>query len=84
MEQELGFIETFNRAIAKGVVNDPSLRPIRISRIALDRDLPSRSKLDRRPELLGDLRQYGQTKSRGFLKDRGSWTGSGAGAAASS
>jgi NTE family protein len=75
MEQELGFIETFNRVIARGVVNDPSLREIRISRIALDRDLPSRSKLDRRPELLGDLLQYGQTKSREFLKNRGTRTG---------
>jgi NTE family protein len=84
MEQELGFIETFNRAIAKGVVNDPSLREIRISRIALDRDLPSRSKLDRRPEMLHDLQQYGQTKSRGFLKNRKTQTetriGAGAGA----
>ena len=74
MEQELGFIETFNRAIARGVINDPNFRTIRISRILLDRNLPSRSKLDRRPELLANLRQYGQTKSRGFLKDRSSLT----------
>jgi NTE family protein len=77
MEQELGFIETFNRSLAKGTVNDPKLREIRISRIALDRDLPSRSKLDRRAELLGDLRQYGETKSRWFLRDRNSLPGSG-------
>jgi NTE family protein len=70
MEQELGFIETFNRAIARGAIKDPGMREIRISRIALDRHLPSRSKLDRRPELLGNLRQYGQTQSRRFMKDR--------------
>jgi NTE family protein len=70
MEQELGFIETFNRAIASGAVNDPKMRQILISRIPLDRNLHSRTKLDRRPELLGDLRQYGQVKSRRFLQDR--------------
>jgi NTE family protein len=78
MEQELGFIETFNRAITSGSLKGPDLRQIRISRISLDRNLPSRSKLDRRPELLANLRQYGQTKSRRFLKDRNSWTGNGA------
>jgi len=78
MEQELGFIETFNRAIETGAVKNPDLRRIRISRIALDRNLNSRSKLDRRPELLGDLRQYGQTKSRWFLRDRESQGGGGA------
>jgi len=75
MEQELGFIETFNRAIETGAVKNPDLRRIRISRIALDRNLNSRSKLDRRPELLGDLRQYGQTKSRWFFRDRESQGG---------
>jgi NTE family protein len=82
MEQELGFIETFNRAIAKGTVSDPDLRQIRISRISLDRNLPSRSKMDRRPELLSNLQQYGQTKSRRFLKDRLSFAGNGAQAGA--
>jgi NTE family protein len=77
MEQELGFIETFNRAIARGAVTDPGMRQIKISRIALDRHLPSRSKLDRRPDLLRNLQQYGQTQSRRFLKDRGSATGYG-------
>src|SRR5579859_2010757 len=43
MEQELGFIETFNRALARGALKDPDLRQIRISRISLDRNLPSRS-----------------------------------------
>jgi NTE family protein len=70
MEQELGFIETINRAIARGALRDPEVRQIKISRIALDRNLPARSKLDRRPELLGNLRRYGETQSRRFLKDR--------------
>jgi NTE family protein len=70
MEQELGFIETINRAIARGAFRNPDARQIKISRITLDRNLPSRSKLDRRPEFLGNLRQYGQTQSRRFLKDR--------------
>ncbi len=70
MEQELGFIETINRAIARGALRDPNVRQIKISRIALDRNLPARSKLDRRPELLGNLRQYGETQSRRFLRDR--------------
>ena len=66
-------METFNRAIAAGTLNDPKRRKIRIARIALDRNLPSRSKMDRNPDLLGDLREYGQTKSRWFLKDRNAW-----------
>jgi NTE family protein len=78
MEQELGFIETFNRSIASGALKGSDLRQIRISRISLDRNLPSRSKLDRRPELLANLMQYGQTKSRRFLKDRHSYSGGGA------
>jgi NTE family protein len=70
MEQELRFIEVINRAIAKGVLTDPRFRPIRVTRIALDRELDYRSKLDRRPELLEELRIYGRAKWRGFLKER--------------
>lgn len=70
MEQELRFIETFNRAITAGLVNDSARRPIRITRIALDRALHSRTKVDRSPELLGDLRAYGHAKSQWFLKER--------------
>jgi NTE family protein len=70
MEQELGFIQTINRVIAKGIIKDPRFRPIRVSRIALDRPLGSRSKLDRRPELLEELMDYGQTRWRWFAKAR--------------
>jgi NTE family protein len=70
MEQELGFIKTINRAIAQGVIKDPRFRRIRVSRIALDRDLGFRSKLDRRPELLQELMEYGKTRWRWFAKER--------------
>jgi NTE family protein len=70
MEQEIGFIEMLNRAIIAGRFKDPDFGPIRVSRIVLDRELGYRSKIDRRPELLKDLTQYGQTKCRMFLKDR--------------
>jgi NTE family protein len=70
MEQELGFIQTFNRGIAKGIIKDPRFRQIRVSRIALDKDLGSRSKLDRRPKLLEELMDYGQTRWRWFAKAR--------------
>jgi NTE family protein len=70
MEQELGFIETINRAIARGAVVDPRYRPIRVSRISFDRELGYRTKLDRSPELLYELREYGKTKCRWFLKER--------------
>jgi NTE family protein len=70
MEQELGFIEDMNRAIAQGRINGPRLRPIKVSRIALDRELDYRSKLDRRPEWLDELREYGRTRCRWFLKER--------------
>ena len=70
MEQELGFIKTFNRAIAAGTIKDPRYRHIRVSRIALDRLLGYRSKLDRRPELLEELMDYGKTRWRWFAKER--------------
>jgi NTE family protein len=70
MEQELTFIETLNRAIRAGKLTDESFSPIRVSRIALDRELGYRSKLDRRPRLLAELSQYGETKCRWFLKER--------------
>jgi hypothetical protein len=70
MEQELAFIELLNLAISKGRFEDYQVTPIRVSRIVLDRELGYRSKIDRRPELLNDLRLYGQTKYRMFLKER--------------
>ena len=70
MEQELGFIEVINRAIAKGLLANSKYRPIQVARIALDRDLDYRSKMDRRPELLEELRMQGRTKWRWFLKER--------------
>jgi NTE family protein len=70
LEQELHFIEVVNRGIAKGVFKEGVFRPIRITRISLDRELSYRSKLDRRPALLEELRIYGQTKCRSFLRER--------------
>jgi NTE family protein len=70
MEQELGFIEVINRAVAQGKLQNSGFRPIHVSRIPLDRELSYRSKLDRRPELLDELREYGRTKCRWFLKER--------------
>jgi NTE family protein len=70
MEQELRFIETLNRAAAAGKLNNADFHPIQVGRIPLDRDLGYRSKLDRRPEFLEELRDYGKAKSRWFLKER--------------
>ena len=75
MEQELQFIKTINRAIAQGRIKDPAFHQIRVERIALDRELDHRTKLDRRYELLEELREYGRTKWRLFLKDRESRIG---------
>ena len=75
MEQELKFIDVINRAIAQGRLKDPKYHPIRVTRIALDRELSYRSKIDRRPELLEELREYGRTKWRWFRKDRESKRG---------
>ncbi len=71
MEQELGFIEFINRVIRSGKVNELGMRPIRVSRIALDRELGYRTKLDRKPEFLDELMEYGQAKCRWFLRERG-------------
>jgi NTE family protein len=70
MEQELGFIEMLNRAIRQGRLSDSKFHPINVTRISLDRELNYRSKLDRRPVLLEELREYGKTKCRWFLKER--------------
>jgi len=70
MEQELLFIEMLNRGIARGRITDPDLRPMRVSRISMDRELNYRSKLDRRPEHLDELREFGRTKWRWFFKER--------------
>jgi NTE family protein len=70
MEQELGFIDTLNRAIRQGRLTDTNFHPIEVSRIPLDRELNYRSKLDRRPEWIQELREYGKTKCRWFLRER--------------
>jgi NTE family protein len=70
LEQELRIIEMMNRLIATGKINAPKYHPIHVARIALDRELDYASKLDRRPSFLDDLREYGQSKARQFLKER--------------
>jgi NTE family protein len=70
MEQELAFIELLNRAIASGKLTDSRYHRIAVERISLDRELGYRSKLNRSPVLLEELREYGKTKCRWFLKQR--------------
>jgi NTE family protein len=70
MEQELGFIERLNRGLATGKIDNTKYRPMQVSRLALDRELGYRSKLDRRHEFLEELREYGNTKARRFLRER--------------
>jgi NTE family protein len=70
MEQELRFIEMINRKLVTGKLIGSKFRPIHVGRIPLDRSLGYRSKLDRRPEFLEELREYGRAKSRWFLKER--------------
>jgi NTE family protein len=70
MEQELRLIDVINRGIEKGMFKECSFRPIRVDRIARDRELSHRSKIDRRPYLLEELRIYGQMKCRSFLTER--------------
>jgi NTE family protein len=70
LEQELRFIERLNRAIATGILSSDRYRPIRVERIALERELGYRSKLDRTPEFLEELREFGRTKARWFLRNR--------------
>jgi NTE family protein len=76
MEQELSFIERLNQGIASGVVDRTRYRPIHVSRLPLERELGYRSKLDRRPGFLQELREHGRTKARWFLKERESRQGS--------
>ena len=70
MEQELKFIDYINRKLAEGALKNTRYRRVRVERISLDRELNYRSKLDRRPELLAELRDYGIMKWRRFLKAR--------------
>jgi NTE family protein len=73
MEQELKFIDTINRALAERKIHDSKYRRIRTARISLDRELNYRSKLDRSPELLAELRDYGIMKWKRFVKERNAW-----------
>jgi NTE family protein len=75
MEQELSYIESLNRAMSEGKINDPRFRRTRVFRISLDRELGYNTKLDRRPALLHELRELGKTKCRWFLKERESRVG---------
>jgi NTE family protein len=70
MEQELKFIERLNQGLASGTIDRTRYRPIQVSRVSLDRELGYRSKLDRRPAFLEELREYGNTKARWFLRNR--------------
>lgn len=70
MEQELAFIELLNRAIANGKLTDSKYHRITVQRIPMDRELGYRSKLDRSPTMLDELREFGKTKCRWFLKQR--------------
>ncbi len=70
MEQELGFMRSINRAIATGIISDPKYRPIRISRISLERELSYATKLDRRSQHIEELRNQGMSKTRWFLEER--------------
>jgi NTE family protein len=70
MEQELTHIEIFNRLLAEGKLIAPKYHPIHVWRICLDRDLDYATKLDRKPEFLGELLEYGRSKARWFLKER--------------
>jgi NTE family protein len=70
MEQEPKFIEKLNRAIRRGMFSDPTFHPIEVIRIPLERELNYRSKMDRRPEWIEELREYGKTKCRWFLRER--------------
>jgi NTE family protein len=72
MEQELAFIEMLNRAIASGKLTDSKYHRIHVERIPMDRELGYRSKMDRSPALLEELREFGKTKCRWFLKQRAS------------
>jgi NTE family protein len=70
MEQELRQVEMVNRLIAQGKLTDPKYHPIHVARVCLDRDLDYSTKLDRSPGFLEELREYGKTKARWFLKER--------------
>ena len=70
MEQELKFLERLNQGLASGTIDRTRYRPIQVSRVSLDRELGYRSKLDRRPAFLEELREYGNTKARWFLRNR--------------
>jgi NTE family protein len=68
--QELAIIDAINRAIERGAMTDPRYKLVQVERIYLDRALHYRTKLDRRPEFIRELMQYGQNKWRAFARER--------------
>ncbi|WP_165227237.1 patatin-like phospholipase family protein [Aquisphaera insulae] len=72
MEQELRQIDLINRLIAQRKITDPRFHPIHVQRLVFDRALDYSTKLDRWPDFLDELSEYGRSKARRFLKERAS------------
>jgi hypothetical protein len=66
-------VEKVNELLSKRLLNAKArrkYRPVRVSRIVLQRDLGYASKFDRSPEFLRGLMDYGEAEARRFLEQR--------------
>lgn len=69
LNQELRFVETVNRWLARGDLPEEEYRHTEIRRLKLDKSLDYTSKLDRNPEFLEELTAAGIETTERFLED---------------
>jgi NTE family protein len=70
LNQELRFVEVVNDWLADGTLSDDQFVHTEVTRVAMDRNYPTATKLDRDPAFLDELRRLGERRAREFLDDR--------------
>ena len=70
LNQEVYFIETVNKWIKAGYLNNYKFKHIEIRWIKTLKDLEYESKLNRNPTFIQDLMNYGEKHAEDFLKHR--------------
>ncbi len=67
LERDVMFLERMNALLEAGALNSDAHTPVKIRRITMNRDLDYASKLDRRPNFIRELMDYGEAEAEMFL-----------------
>lgn len=63
LEQEVYFINKINEFVKEGSFSKGDYKKILVQRVTMDKELPYSSELDRNPEFIKDMMQYGEKKA---------------------